>query len=101
MQFLLRDPSDAKQAKEEGKQKMKDITDRMNADKKNGVREKGGRKLEALPESFLFVIRVVGMVRGTSAHLGVHLNLIDIMATYARRGILRDTAGSRSRDLHS
>jgi len=94
MQFLLRNPTDAKNAKEEGKQKMKDIKDRMDKDKAAGVHEKGGRYITQLPESFLFVIRVVGMVRGAAAHLGVELPLVDIMATHARRGIARDAAAA-------
>ena len=63
-----------------------------------GVREKGGRKIQGLPDSFMFVIRCIGMVRGTCAHLGVSLPLVDIMATYARRGEARDRRLSRRRE---
>ena len=94
LQFLLRDPKDAKTSRQEGVEKMKHIKDRMEKDKAEGVREKGGRYIKSLPESFLFVIRVVGMVRGAAAHLGVELPLVDIMATHARRGIARDAAAA-------
>ncbi|KAH8065764.1 hypothetical protein JL722_147 [Aureococcus anophagefferens] len=93
MQFLLRNPTDAKNAKEEGKQKMKDIKDRMDKDKAAGVHEKGGRYITQLPDSFLFVIRVVGMVRGAAAPRR-RAALVDIMATHARRGIARDAAAA-------
>ena len=37
-------------------------------------------------------MRVIGMVRGMCAHLGVELPLVDIMQTYARRGLAREAA---------
>ena len=62
----------------------------MDEDKAAGGRAKGGRVLQGLPDSFLFVVRVVGMSRGMCAHLEVELPLVDIMHTYARRGMARD-----------
>ena len=90
MAFILRDASDQETARRETKERMTAIRDRMKADKDAGVREKGGRKIQGLPDSFMFVIRCMGMIRGTCAHLGVSLPLVDIMATYARRGDARD-----------
>ena len=64
------------------------IRDRMKADKAAGVRRRVGEKL-GLPDSFMFVIRCIGMIRGTCA-FGVSLLLVGTMATYARRGEARD-----------
>ena len=71
MAFILRDASDQETARRETKERMTAIRDRMKADKAAGVREKGGRKIQGLPDSFMFVIRCIGMIRGTCAHLGV------------------------------
>jgi predicted unusual protein kinase regulating ubiquinone biosynthesis (AarF/ABC1/UbiB family) len=95
MAFILRDASDQETARRETKERMTAIRDRMQADKAAGVREKGGRKIQGLPDSFMFVIRCIGMIRGTCAHLGVSLPLVDIMATYARRGAARDRRARR------
>ena len=56
------------------------------ADKEKGVREKGGRKIQELPESFIFVIRVIGLLRGLCTTLEVEIPLIEIMASHARLG---------------
>ena len=95
MAFILRDTSDQTTARRETKERFAAIRDRQKSDKENGVRERGGRKLQGLPDSFMFVIRCIGMVRGTCAHLGVSLPLVDIIATYARRGIARDRRRSQ------
>ena len=92
----MRDASDATTARRETKERMDAIKQRVKEEKAAGTREKGGRKLQGLPDSFLFVIRVIGMVRGTCAHLGVSLPLVDIMATYARRGYARDRRASKT-----
>jgi len=95
MSFILRDTSAAAKAKEETKERMAEIKERMERDKASGKREKGGRVLQGLPDSFMFVVRVIGMIRGMCAHLGVELPLVDIMHTYARRGLARDVVRDR------
>ena len=62
-------------------------------DKKAGVREKGGRKMKQIPDSFLFVTRVIGLLRGLCATLDVPLPLMEIMATHARLSQLSEDGG--------
>ncbi|KAJ1451014.1 ABC1 family-domain-containing protein [Pelagophyceae sp. CCMP2097] len=64
------------------------------ADKQQGLREAGGRKVAALPESFLFVARVIGALRGLAATLHVTVPLADVMALHARRGKARAAAAA-------
>jgi hypothetical protein len=54
--------------------------------------------MQAVPESFIFVTRVLGLLRGLCATLEVELPLIEIMACHARLGQLEaqeDNAGKQ------
>ena len=57
------------------------------ADKKAGTREKGGRKIQSIPKSFMAVTRIFGLLRGLCTSHGVEVNLLEIMATHARLGM--------------
>ena len=67
-------------------------------DTENGLREKGGRKMKAVPDSFIFVTRVLGLLRGLCATLEVELPLIEIMACHAHLGQLDDDAKMASKE---
>lgn len=61
-------------------------------DEDDGVYEKGGRKPTKIPDSFLFLTRVVGLLRGLCTTLEVEVALVEIMALHARLGKLRTGA---------
>jgi len=60
------------------------------ADKKNGVREKGGRKMTKVPKCFMTVVRIFGLLRGLCTTHQVEIPLLEVMASHARLGLLRD-----------
>ena len=60
------------------------------ADEAAGVREKGGRKIEAIPKSFMAVTRIFGLLRGLCTSHGAHVDLLEAMASHARLAIMAD-----------
>jgi hypothetical protein len=83
---LLRDTRAVAGAKEEGKAFAASRKQQKDDDARDGVREAGGRKMKAVPDSFLFVSRVLGLLRGLCATLEAELPLVDILAFHARLG---------------
>ena len=49
-----------------------------------GVRERGGRGVKNLPESFLFLSRVIGLLRGLALELDCECPLLEILAMEAK-----------------
>mmetsp|Transcript_15600 Transcript_15600/g.19028 ORF Transcript_15600/g.19028 Transcript_15600/m.19028 type:complete len:152 (+) Transcript_15600:745-1200(+) len=89
-QFLFRNTSSSEQAKEETTEFFEKRKVQKDQDASNSVREKGGRKMTKVPESFLFVVRVVGALRGICATLGVSISLPSIFALHASAGKAKD-----------
>lgn len=97
--FLLRDTSGRHDAQAQTKQFFDKRKAQEKADTAKKVREAKGRRVQALPESFLCVVRTLGAFRGICAHLGVELPLSEIMAHHAKTGQMRDaTAASSTND---
>lgn len=90
--FLLRDTSGRGDAQAETKSFFESRKAQRKADEAENVREKKGRTVQSLPETFIYVIRTIGAFRGIAAHLGVNLPLSDIMAHHAKVGKARDAA---------
>lgn len=73
--------SESKQFQElRQKQKEKDI--------EAGIREKGGRKMAKIPSDFIFLTRVIGLLRGMTAELEASCPILHILALHARHGLL-------------
>jgi len=89
---LMRDTGGVAAAKEESKAFAESRKKQKEDDALAGVREKGGRKMKRVPDSFIFVTRVLGLLRGLCATLEVQLPLVDILALHARLGKRDDTA---------
>lgn len=56
-------------------------------DEAAGVRERGGRRIEDFPEEFLYVSRLVGLMRGLSTSLDCSCPILHILAMHARLGL--------------
>ncbi len=52
-----------------------------------GVREKGGRQISQVPEEFVFLTRVIGLLRGLAAELDCDCPILHILALNARIGM--------------
>ena len=85
--FLFRDTAGSQEAKKETEAFFQKRKAQKDAD--SAVAEKGGRKMTKVPESFFFVVRVFGNLRGLCANLDVKLPLPDIMALHAKAGKAR------------
>lgn len=57
----------------------------------NNVREKGGRSMKELPEDFIFLSRVIGLLRGLTAELDCSCPIMYILALQARVGLAEST----------
>jgi hypothetical protein len=53
-----------------------------------GTREKGGRSISKVPDDFLFLTRVVGLLRGLTSELDCSCPILYILALNARIGLL-------------
>ena len=93
-EHLLRDTGDRARAATESKAFRDRRQKQKEDDEAAGTREKAGRVMSQVPESFFFLIRVFGLLRGTCAELGVSIPLIEIMALHARCGLLDDAAAA-------
>lgn len=85
--YLFRNAASRDQSKEESKEFMAHREDQRKDDVDAGVREKGGRRVQDLPEEFLFLTRVVGLMRGLTAELDVDCPILQILAYHAERGL--------------
>ena len=57
-------------------------------DSEAGVREKGGRRMAKIPSDFIFLTRVIGLLRGMTAELDATCPILHILALHARHGLL-------------
>ena len=53
----------------------------------SGTRERTGRFISNLPHEFIFLVRLLGLLRGLTAELGVNCPILTILALHARVGI--------------
>lgn len=53
------------------------------------ARETGGRRITKIPNDFMFLGRVVGLLRGLAVDLGVTCPILHIMALHAKVGLLK------------
>ncbi|RYH23150.1 hypothetical protein EON65_18205 [archaeon] len=61
------------------KQKQEDISSK--------VREKGGRQIISIPEDFLYITRVIGLLRGLCVDLDCDCPILFILALHAKAGL--------------
>jgi hypothetical protein len=52
-----------------------------------GTREKGGRSIAEVPDDFLFLTRLVGLLRGLTAELDCSVPILYILALHAELGL--------------
>lgn len=90
--YLFRDTGGMAETKRSRQEFTDDRKAQKARDEAAGVREKGGRKMKKIPDSFIVVTRVVGLLRGLCTTLEVELPLIEIMAMYARLGKIQTEA---------
>mmetsp|Transcript_30354 Transcript_30354/g.30851 ORF Transcript_30354/g.30851 Transcript_30354/m.30851 type:complete len:510 (+) Transcript_30354:135-1664(+) len=88
-EFLFRDATPRKQAMKETSSFFDLRKNQKNNDIKDGTREKAGRNIENVPEDLLFLIRVVGLLRGLTADLEVSCPILHILSLHARVGLYK------------
>lgn len=86
-EYIFRDASQRRKAQQEGNDYTKHRETQREEDEKLGVREKGGRSIDKLPEDFLFLTRVVGLLRGLTAELDAECPILQILALHAKAGL--------------
>lgn len=52
-----------------------------------GTREAGGRRIAQVPDDFVFLTRVIGLLRGLTAELDVSCPILYILALNAQIGL--------------
>merc|ERR1712086_156576 len=82
--YMMRDTGSTEKAKAESKDFFARRKEQRDEDTEAGAREKGGRKMAAIPESFLVITRVIGLLRGLCAKLDVEVPLLEIFACHSR-----------------
>ena len=55
-----------------------------------GLREKGGRRMTDIPQEFIFLARVIGLLRGMTAELDASCPIMHILALHAQHGLARE-----------
>ena len=95
--YLFRDTGDREATRRSHEAFFERRKEQRRRDEADGVRESGGRKMKKVPEQFMTVVRVVGLLRGISTALEVQLPLIEIMARHARIGRERLRAAAAAR----
>jgi hypothetical protein len=60
------------------------------ADIAAGTREPGGRSIATVPDDFLFLTRLVGLLRGLCSELDCSCPILYILALNAKVGLLED-----------
>ena len=68
-------------------------TRQREGDEANGAREASGRAVATLPPDFVFLYRVIGLLRGVTAELEVECPIMHIFALHAKCGLLREVSG--------
>jgi hypothetical protein len=72
-------------------QEAKEFAQKREQQKKNdiaqNVREKDGRSMKDVPEDFIFLTRVIGLLRGLTAELGCSCPIMYILAMHAQVGL--------------
>jgi hypothetical protein len=63
-------------------------TKQRDADKVVGSAERSGRHIKSIPDDFIFLSRVLGLMRGMTAELDCSCPILHIMALYGRVGLL-------------
>lgn len=61
--------------------------DQKAEDVQKGVREKGGRQMAEVPDDFLFLTRVIGLLRGLTAELDCSCPIMYVLAQHAKIGL--------------
>jgi predicted unusual protein kinase regulating ubiquinone biosynthesis (AarF/ABC1/UbiB family) len=85
--YLFRNATSRDQSPEESKEFMAHRESQRKEDFSSGQREKGGRQIAELPEEFLFLTRVIGLLRGLTAELDVDCPILQILAYHAELGL--------------
>lgn len=87
--YMFRDASSNRQSnKKETKEYQTRREEEKKRDEEQGVREKNGRNIDSLPEDFLYVTRVIGLIRGLSAELECECEILTILALHAKAGLI-------------
>lgn len=71
-------------------QKLEDI--------QSNIREKGGRYITTIPEDFMFLSRVIGLLRGLNNDLNCSCPILHVLALHARVGLLSTQSTGNSAD---
>jgi aarF domain-containing kinase len=79
--------------RDRGKQKEADIT----SGERDTRGSRGGRTIEAFPESLIFLFRVIGLLRGLCTSLDVRVPFLQLMVGYARVALVEAWA----EDVHA
>jgi hypothetical protein len=53
------------------------------------IREKGGRSMSQIPDDFIFLTRVIGLIRGLTAELDCSCPILYILAINAKLGLVQ------------
>lgn len=88
-EYFFRDANSRANSQEETKSFIEQRKAQRADDKEKGVREKGGRSPTSFPEEFVFLERVIGLLRGLTAELDSHCPILHILALHARHGALK------------
>jgi hypothetical protein len=79
------------QPKAEAVKESKEFTEKRkrqkSEDEGKGLREKGGRQMQNVPEEFIFLTRVIGLLRGLTAELDCSCPIMHILALHAHSGL--------------
>jgi len=86
-EYLFRDANPRGVSQKEAKEFTEKREQQKKEDIANNVREKEGRSMKELPEDFIFLSRVVGLLRGLTAELDCSCPIMYILALQARVGL--------------
>ena len=84
--MLLLQPRGASKQEREGFSTLR--SQQKAADIAAGVREKGGRSIATVPDDFLFLTRLIGLLRGLTSELDCSCPILYILALNAKIGLL-------------
>uniref|UniRef100_A0A0G4HLH0 FYVE-type domain-containing protein n=1 Tax=Chromera velia CCMP2878 TaxID=1169474 RepID=A0A0G4HLH0_9ALVE len=89
--FLMRDTQSSKgETRKETREFFEMRRKQRDADKEKGQHK--SRYIARIPESLLFVFRVLGLIRGLCTELGVAVPYLDLMASFARQALCEHVA---------
>eukprot|EP01038_Epipyxis_sp_PR26KG_P009431 gene9431-12707_t len=86
-EYLFRDANSKQSAQQEAKEFQNKRNQQKEEDVQKGVREKKGRSMEKIPEDFIFLTRVIGLLRGLTAELDCSCPIMYILALNASVGL--------------